>query len=77
MGEIRGRLFDDRRRDCASEPRDRVVHIGLGALRGCDDMAAVVSGSSRSRVLREAIGGSIMKSIVIDQAVGDSLLCAA
>lgn len=76
VGEMCGRFFDDRGRECVSEMRDRVVSIGLDALRRCDDVAAVVSGPTRARALRAAIRGGILKSIVIDQAGAHSLLCA-
>ncbi len=76
VGEICGRFFDEQGRECVSEPRDRVISIGLDALRGCDDVMAVVSGGSRSCALRAAIRGGIVTSIVIDQAGANSLLRA-
>lgn len=76
VGEICGRFFDDRGGECVSDVRDRVVSIGLDALRGCDDVAAVVSGSTRARALRAAIRGGLVTSVVIDQAGAASLLCA-
>lgn len=76
VGEICGRFFDDRGRECASELRDRVVSIGLDALRACAEVTAVVSGTTRARALRAAIQGGIVTSIVIDQEGANSLLCA-
>jgi DNA-binding transcriptional regulator LsrR (DeoR family) len=76
-GEICGRFFDDRGRECVSDVRDQVVSIGLDALRGCDDVAAVVSGQTRTRALRAAIRGGIVTSVVIDQAGAASVLRAA
>jgi DNA-binding transcriptional regulator LsrR (DeoR family) len=76
VGEICGRFFDDQGRECVSDVRDRVVSIGLDALRGCDDVAVVVSGATRSRALRAAIRGDIVTSVVIDQAGARGLLCA-
>jgi len=76
VGEICGRFFDDRGRECESEVRDRVVSIGLDALRGCGDVAAVVSGTARARALRAAIRGEIVTSVVIDEAGAKGLLCA-
>jgi DNA-binding transcriptional regulator LsrR (DeoR family) len=74
VGEICGRFFDDRGRECASDLRDCVVSIGLDALRECNDVAAVVSGPSRTRALRGAICGGIVTSIVIDQSGAQSLV---
>jgi len=76
VGEICGRFFDDRGRESVSDVRDRVVSIGLDALRGCDDVAAVVSGPTRARALRAAIKGGLVKSVVIDQAGAASVLGA-
>lgn len=76
VGEICGRFFDDQGRECASDLRDCVVSIGLDALRQCRDVAAVVSGVSRTRAIRAAIRGGIVKSIVIDQPGAQGLLGA-
>lgn len=76
VGEICGRFFDDRGRECESDVRGRVVSIGLDALRECNDVAAVVSGTSRTHALRAAIRGGLVTSVVIDQAGANSLLCA-
>ena len=74
VGEICGRFFDDRGRECESEVRDRVVSIGLETLRRCGDVAAVVSGPSRTTALRAAIRGELVTSVVIDQSGAYSLL---
>jgi len=77
VGEICGRFFDDRGRECVSDLRDRVVSIGLDALRACADVTAVVSGPDRTRALRAAIGSGIVTSVVIDGAGARSLLGVA
>lgn len=74
VGEICGRFFDDRGRECVSDVRERVVSIGLETLRRCGDVAAVVSGPSRATALRAAIRGELVTSLVIDQAGANSLL---
>ncbi len=76
VGEICGRFFDERGRECPSGLRDRVVSIGLDALRACGDVAAVVSGPSRTKALRAAIRGGIVTSVVIDQVGAHGLLGA-
>lgn len=74
VGEICGRFFDERGRECDTDLRDRVVSIGLDKLRACDDVMAVLSGPARGIALRAAIRGGIVKSIVLDQAGAYSLL---
>lgn len=74
VGEICGRFFDERGRECDTDLRDRVVSIDLDKLRACDDVMAVLSGPARGVALRAAIRGGIVKSIVVDQAGAYSLL---
>jgi len=76
VGEICGRFFDERGRECDSDFRDRVISVDLDILRECADVAAVLSGPSRGRAMRAAINGNIVKSIVADQAGALSLLNA-
>ena len=74
VGEICGRFFDERGRECDTDLRDRVVSIGLDKLRECPDVMAVLSGPHRSVALKAAIRGDIVKSVVMDQAGAYSLL---
>jgi DNA-binding transcriptional regulator LsrR (DeoR family) len=74
VGEICGRFFDDRGRECDSSLRDRVISIGLDELRQCPDVTAVLSGPARARALSAAIRGGILKSVVMDQSAAQSLL---
>lgn len=74
VGEICGRFFDERGRECDSDLRDRVISIGLDKLRDCPDVMAVLSGPHRGVALKAAIRGEILKSVVLDQAGAYSLL---
>ena len=74
VGEICGRFFDARGRECDSSLRHRAISIGLEELRACPEVMVVVSGARRARALRAAIAGNLVTSIVSDQAAAHSLL---
>jgi deoxyribonucleoside regulator len=74
VGEICGRFFDARGRECATSLRDRVVGVELDMLRSCPDVAVVMSGPSRGKAMLAALKGGIVKSIVVDQVGAQSIL---
>src|SRR5207248_2250516 len=77
VGEICGRFFDSRGRECDTPWRHRVMSIELAQLRKIPQVFAVVSGSDRTGALLAAIAGGTVKSLVIDEAGAQALLAAA
>ncbi len=77
VGEVCGRFFDARGRECATPWRDRVVGIQLDQLRAIPQVVALVSGSDRTAALLAAIAGGLIKSLVIDELGAGALLAAA
>lgn len=77
VGEVCGRFFDARGRECATPWRDRVVGIQLDQLRAIPQVVALVSGSDRTAALLAAIAGGLIKSLVIDELGAAALLAAA
>jgi deoxyribonucleoside regulator len=73
-GEILGRFYDARGRECRTPLRDRVVSLTLDELRRIPHVTAVVSGSDRSAALAAAIRGGLVKALVIDERGAASLL---
>ncbi len=74
VGEICGRFFDARGRECESEYRDRVVSIDLETLRRCPDVVAVTNGTRRTAATRAALAGRLVTSLVIDDRGAEALL---
>ncbi len=74
VGEICGRFFDDRGRECATGWRDRVISIELAQLRRIPLALAVVSGTDRTAAIEAAIRGGLIKGLVIDEAGAAALL---
>jgi deoxyribonucleoside regulator len=74
VGEICGRFFDARGRECPSEYRDRVISIDLDTLRRCPDVVAITNGPRRRDAVRAAIAGGLVKSLVTDDAGARALL---
>jgi DNA-binding transcriptional regulator LsrR (DeoR family) len=74
IGEICGRFFDHKGKECATPWRDRVVSMEFSHLRRTPDVMAIVSGPRRSVALRAAILGGLIKSLAIDQTGAEELL---
>ena len=74
VGEICGRFFDDRGRECATGWRDRVISVELAQLRRIPLALAVVSGTDRTAAIEAAIRGGLIKGLVIDEAGAAALL---
>lgn len=77
VGEVLGRFFDSCGKECASPLRDRVVSLGLEELRRIPNVVAVVSGTDRSDAIKAAIGGGLVKALVIDEGGASALLGSA
>ena len=77
MGEVCGRFFDAKGRECDTSLRDRVIGVELDTLRSCPDVVVVTSGPSMGKAILAAVKGGIVKSIVVDQAGANSILESA
>ena len=77
VGEVCGRFFDEKGRECASAWRDRVISVELDQLREIPHVIGIVSGSDRSAAILAAVRGGIVKSLVIDEVGAAALLAAA
>lgn len=74
VGEVLGRFFDASGQECVSPLRDRVVSLGLTELRRIPNVVAVVSGTDRSDAIKAAIGGGLVKALVIDEGGASAVL---
>jgi deoxyribonucleoside regulator len=74
VGEICGRFFDQRGRECRSAWSERVMSMGLEQLRKTPQVIGIVSGTDRSEALVAAIRSGILKSLVIDENGAKALL---
>jgi deoxyribonucleoside regulator len=74
VGEIGGRFFDARGRECDTPLRHRVVSMPLDSLRKAPQVVAVVAGSDRTRGILAAVRGGLVKSLVIDENGASALL---
>ena len=74
VGEIFGRFFDHRGRECVTPWRDRVISMSLDQLKKVPQVIAVVSGSDRASALLAAIRGGLVKSLVVDDTCASALL---
>jgi len=74
VGEICGRFFDARGRECASRWRDCVISIDLGHLRKIPQVIGVAAGAGRAPAVAGAIAGGLIKSLLIDESGAKALL---
>ncbi len=76
-GEIFGRFYDHRGRECLSEWSDRVISMSLERLRQVPEVVGVVAGRDRSTALAAALRGGLLKSLIIDEGGARALLDTA
>ena len=67
VGEICGRFFDGRGRECATPYRHRVISIDLDELREKRNVVAVTQGGEKAPAIRAAVLGGLVKSLIIDK----------
>ncbi|MGC4107891.1 MAG: sugar-binding transcriptional regulator [Thermomicrobiales bacterium] len=68
VGEICGRFFDARGRECDSPYRDRVIGVDLATLRQAGEVIAITAGVSKQAAVTAALRGGLVHSLVIDEA---------
>ena len=74
VGEICGRFFDTKGRECASRWRDRVISIELDYLKKIPQVIGVAAGVDRAPAVAGALHGGFIKSLLIDEALAHVLL---
>lgn len=76
VGEIGGRFYDARGRECDTRWRNQVVSIELKQLAAIPQVIGVVSGTDRAGTILAAIAGSFLKGLVINDTGARALLAA-
>jgi len=74
VGEMLGRYFDRNGKECETRFRQRVVSLGLDALRRIPRRAGVVAGADRAQAVRSAIEGGLLNALVTDERGATALL---
>lgn len=77
VGEICGRFYDSRGRECRSSLQHRVISIELGQLRRVRQVVGVAAGPERAAAIAGAVRGGLLKSLLIDEAGARALLALA
>lgn len=74
VGEIFGRFYDARGRECVTGWQDRIISMSMDQLCKVPQVIAVVTGADRAEALAAAIRGGLIKSLVIDDTGAEALL---
>lgn len=74
VGEICGRFFDEKGRECDSPWRDRAISIELRDLRRVPQVIGVAAGPERAPAIASALRGGLLKTLLIDVAGARALL---
>ena len=74
VGEICGRFFDAKGKECASRWRDRVISIELDYLKKIPNVVGVAAGTERVPAVLGALRGGLIKSLLIDETGALALL---
>lgn len=77
VGEICGRFFDEKGRECDSPWRDRAISIELRDLRRVPQVIGVAAGPERAAAIASALRGGLLKALLIDVAGARALLSLA
>lgn len=74
VGEICGRFFDAKGRECNSPWRNRAISVELDQLRRIPQVIGVAAGSQRAAAIAGALRGGLLKSLLIDETGAQALL---
>jgi len=74
VGEICGRFFDAKGRECASRWRHRAISIELENLKKIPQVIGVAAGPERAPAVAAALRGGLLKSLLIDESGAEALL---
>jgi deoxyribonucleoside regulator len=74
VGEICGRFFDAKGRECASPWRNRAISIELDHLRRIPQVIGVAAGADRAPAVSAALRGGLLKVLLIDEDGAKALL---
>lgn len=74
IGEVAGVFFDAKGRLVEPPLSQRIVTISADALRGIDEVIAIVSGEAKGEAVRAALRGGLVNAVVADAALSDELL---
>lgn len=74
VGEICGRFFDAKGRECLSRWRNRAISIELEHLRKIPQVIGVAAGPDRAAAVAAAMRGGLLKSLLIDESGALALL---
>lgn len=74
VGEICGRFFDAKGRECASPWRNRAISVELEQLRKIPQVIGVAAGPERAAAAAGALRGGLLKTLLIDESGAQALL---
>ena len=73
IGELAGVFFDGDGRLVEAELSERIVTISPEALRGIDEVIAIVSGEAKAEAVRAALAGGLVNAVVADTTLAEAL----
>ena len=74
VGEICGRFFDAKGRECTSPWRHRAISVELEQLRRIPQVIGVAAGADRAPAVAAALRGGLLKSLLIDESGAQALV---
>ena len=74
VGEICGRFFDAKGRECNSPWRNRTISIELDHLKKIPQVVGVAAGTERAPAVAAALRGGYLDSLLIDEHGAQALM---
>jgi DNA-binding transcriptional regulator LsrR (DeoR family) len=77
VGELLGRFFDARGRECGTPFRNRVVSLALEDLKRIPRRVGVLAGADRAEAVLAAIRGGLLNALALGEEGATALLARA
>lgn len=74
VGEICGRFFDAKGKECTSPWRNRAISVELEQLRKIPQVIGIAAGPERATAVAGALRGGLLKTLLIDESGAQALL---
>lgn len=74
VGEICGRFFDAKGKECTSPWRNRAISVELEQLRKIPQVIGIAAGPERASAVAGALRGGLLKTLLIDESGAQALL---
>ena len=74
VGDLALRFIDRQGQECDTDLKERIIAIDLETFRNIPTKVTVASGKVKTEIVHAAIKGNLTNVLIVDYALGESLL---